>query len=137
MLAQGIGEKLSPAPPLPKCYIVIAKFGEKSSTGSLYARYDKCGAKNRPDTAAMLAALLSGSLAAVGASLCNVFEELVPQSQLLKREMLNCGAFGASLSGSGPAVFGIFDSEKSAENCVKTIGASAYLCVPAASVTRQ
>lgn len=136
MLAQGIGDILSPAPVLPACYIVIAKTGEKSSTGKLYAQYDKSGAKNRPDTNAMIAALISGSPSAVGANLCNVFEELVPQSHCLKRKMLDCGALGASLSGSGPAVFGIFDNAKTAEDCVKAIGAQVYLCTPAVSMTR-
>jgi 4-diphosphocytidyl-2-C-methyl-D-erythritol kinase len=130
MLACGIGEKLSPAPPLPDCRVVIAKAGEKSSTGGLYALYDKSCAKKRPDTRAMLGALTSGSLAAVGAGLCNAFEELVPQSLLIKRKMLGCGALGASLSGSGPAVFGIFDDERKAGECFNAIGVSAQICAP-------
>lgn len=131
MLVRGIGEIISPAPTLPDCFLVIAKTGEKSSTGSLYAQYDENGAKKRPDNKAMKSALESGDIKAVAAELCNVFEELVPQSSNLKSKMLEYGALGASLSGSGPAVFGIFDSEKKAADCVKAIGEAAHLCRPA------
>jgi 4-diphosphocytidyl-2-C-methyl-D-erythritol kinase len=131
MLARGIGEILVPAPPMPDCDIVVAKLGEKSSTGSLYARFDKYGAKKRPDTQAMNAALLSANPDAVAARLCNAFEELVPQSEALKRIMLDCGALGASLSGSGPSVFGIFNNREKAEECERAIGAAAHLCAAA------
>lgn len=131
MLARGIGEKLEPVPCLPDCFIVTAKNGEKSSTGALYALYDKKGVSYKPDTGAMKAALLSGSLETVGRGLCNVFEELVPQSTALKRTMFEHGALGAALSGSGPSVFGIFRDAAAAENCAKDIGSAAFLCTPA------
>lgn len=133
MLVRGIGEVMSPLPPLPDCYLVIAKTGEKSSTASLYAQYDKSGAKVRPDNGAMRAAIESGNIKTVAAGLCNVFEELVPQSRPLKAKMLECGALGASLSGSGPSVFGIFESEKKAADCAKAIGEAAKVCRPAAA----
>lgn len=133
MLVSGIGEALSPAPKLPDCILVITKKGEKASTGSLYAKYDSCGAKSRPDNRAMLAALGARDLKSVAAGLCNVFEELVPQSRELKDKMLECGALGASLSGSGPCVFGIFDSLEKAEGCARKIGAPAFVCRPAAA----
>ncbi len=131
MLAKGIGERLIPEQMLPECHIVIAKTGQKSSTGELYASYDRFGAKNRPDTKKMLEALQKGKLTDVCGSLCNVFEKLMPQSAGLKRKMLQFGALGSSLSGSGPSVFGIFPDEKSAYNCIKALGQEAFMCRPA------
>ena len=130
MLVRGIGEKLTAASPLCSCCIVIAKQGEKSSTGSLYSQYDLCGAKKRPDLTAMLDALEAESLKAVGENLCNVFEELAPQSNILKSQMLGYGALGASLSGSGPSVFGIFSSKTEADGCAGLIGGNVYVCAP-------
>ena len=131
--AQGIGELLTQAQPIAGCFFVIVKAGEKTSTGSLYAQYDKQRAHMRPDTNAVLSALRQGCLPQVCAGLCNVFEQLVPQSLPLERIMRDCGALGASLSGSGPAVFGIFSDEASARVCKERIGGTAYLCVPCQS----
>jgi 4-diphosphocytidyl-2-C-methyl-D-erythritol kinase len=131
MLAQGVGERLTPKPSLPQCRILISKSGEKSSTGGLYARYDRCGAESRPNTRKMLAALKKGNLEEVCYNLCNVFEKIVPESAEIKKQMLESGALGASLSGSGPSVFGIFADEKSACACLKALDNGALLCSPA------
>lgn len=131
-LAMGIGEEITNLPPMPDCYIVIAKEGEKNSTGDLYAKYDIFGVKKHPDTPKMLSALKSRNLQNICAELCNVFEELSPQSQTSKRKMLEHGTIGACLSGSGPSVFGIFSDEKSAELCAKAINGT--VCKPAQNV---
>jgi len=131
MLAQGIGERLLPEPLLPQCRIVIAKAGEKSSTGGIYAQYDRCGALNRPNTRKMLSALQKGTLEDVCDNLCNVFEKLVPQIAEAKNKMLEFGALGVSLSGSGPSVFGIFAEEKLACACLEALEHGALLCSPA------
>lgn len=131
-LAKGIGEELTNLPPMPDCYIVIAKEGEKTSTGDLYAKYDNLGVKKHPDTPKMLLALKNGNPQNICAELCNVFEELSQQSQTLKRKMLEHGAVGACLSGSGPSVFGIFSDEKSAELCAKAINGT--VCKPVQNV---
>ena len=62
----------------------------------------------------MQAALLSGSLEEIGKSLGNVFEEAVlpehPELNYIKSILMTYGAYGAQMTGSGSAVFGIFDS---------------------------
>jgi 4-diphosphocytidyl-2-C-methyl-D-erythritol kinase len=129
-VCRGIGEKIEPIACLPDCFIVIAKQGNKSSTGALYALFDKNGSSQKPDTEAMKAALLSADIEKAAAQLCNAFEELVPQSAALKHTMLKCGALGAALSGSGPSVFGIFKKRETAQKCVESIGGQSFVCVP-------
>ena len=62
----------------------------------------------------MQAALLSGDLETIGKALGNVFEEAVvlenPEINYVKSIMMTYGAYGAQMTGSGSAVFGIFDS---------------------------
>lgn len=132
MLAQGVGEHLSKLPALPDCFIVIVKSGEKTSTGRLYSEYDKIGEKTSRDVRPMLVALGSESVEAVGARLFNAFEKVVPQSGAAKQQMLDYGALGAALSGSGPAVFGIFSDVVAAASCAQRIGKAAHVCKPSA-----
>lgn len=132
-LAEGIGEKLSELTKMPDCTIVIAKKGEKSSTGALYAQFDKFGAQKRPRTESMISALEAGNVLKIGENLCNVFEGLIPKSEELKKLMLQSGAVGSALSGSGPTVFGVFDNAEKAESCRRLIGSTAKICSPAKS----
>lgn len=133
LLARGIGEKLSEVPPLPDCCIVVVKKGEKASTGSLYAQFDEHGARKRPDNVAMLKALEAKDIKEIGRCLCNVFEELVPESYATKQLMLEYGAVGSALSGSGPSVFGIFEDIEKAKNCHKNFDQFSKICSPARS----
>ena len=65
----------------------------------------------------------------------NVFEDVASKESLeLKKIIADCGADVTMLSGSGPAVFGLFCEEKVAEECCKKLcdmGVSAYLCLMA------
>ena len=49
----------------------------------------------------------------------NVFEEVClpdyPIIDDIKKHFKNCGAFFSMMSGSGPTVFGLFDSRKAAQ----------------------
>lgn len=130
MIARGIGEKLSAVPPMPDCGIVIAKTGKKPSTGELYAQFDGISPKKHPDSGKMLSALKSKSLKDVSSNLCNVFEEVSAQCLGLKEKMIENGAIGAALSGSGPSVFGIFESESGALNCAENLNAKTFVCKP-------
>ena len=70
-------------------------------------------------------------------ALFNIFETVVecerPAVTELKRIMLDCGAAGAMMSGSGTSVFGIFANEetaKSAREALIACGADAHVCYP-------
>ena len=138
MLASGIGEKLAPLPMLPDCFIVIAKPRESVSTAAAYAAFDRLGDVARPCTRQVCDAIECGSITDVAGGLCNVFEAVtrLPVISLIKDEMRGFGALGACMSGSGSAVFGLFDDPSKAEMCVNGLCCKyqgAFLCHPVRS----
>ncbi len=115
-LAEGIGEKLSPLPSMPKCYILIAKPGISVSTKFVYENLHANDLKpeQHPDVDAMLDALHKGDLTLLASSMGNVLELVTipahPVLARIKECMLAEGAAGSLMSGSGPTVFGIFET---------------------------
>ena len=119
-LAQGRGEQVTPLPALPGCWTVLAKPEFSVSTPELFARLDGQRLRCHPDTAGMIAALETKDLQGVARRLFNIFEQVLPERKRgkveeLKQLLLHCGALGASMSGTGPTVFGLFDDEGTAQ----------------------
>ena len=73
-LAQGIGERLTPLPPLPPCHILIAKPYISVSTKYVYQHLDANGIELHPDIGGMVQALRDGSLNGVLERMGNVLE---------------------------------------------------------------
>lgn len=120
-LAEGKGERLTVLPPLPQCYIVVCKPAFSVSTPELFGCIDCRKIRCRPDTDGIIAALNAKDLAGVARRLYNVFEDVLPERRgaeiaEIKNVMVSGGAMGAAMSGTGPTVFGIFDSEADARN---------------------
>ncbi len=137
MLATGIGEILTPAPPLKDCAIVLAKPRTSASTKQIFAKLKEVGIQNRPDTPAVLKALETGDLKLLGTATGNVLEAatipLCPKIALLKEKLTEAGAVAAMMSGSGSGVFGIFETEEKARKAVRLlrkITRSVYLTHP-------
>lgn len=119
-LAEGRGEVLTPLPPLPKCWVVLCKPEFSISTPALFAKIDSVKLRCRPDTQGAVAALEAGDLAGVARRMYNVFEDALPERQQarvkdIKNLLIQCGALGASMSGTGPTAFGLFDGEEKAQ----------------------
>lgn len=118
MLAEGIGEALTPLPPMPDCWAVLCKPGFSVSTAAVYAQMNGGDLPERPDTAGVLRALQAGDYAGVCHRLCNVMEAVTAAGHAeigqIKDVLLACGADGAAMSGSGPTTFGLFRSEDKA-----------------------
>lgn len=112
MLARGIGEILSPLVPMPDCTLLLVKPDFSVSTPHVFSELDRMGVTRRPDTAAMASALACGELPDISHNLFNVMEYVTaaehPEIVEIKRRLLELGALGAAMSGSGPTVFGIF-----------------------------
>ena len=127
VLAEGIGEILSPLPPMPKCYILIAKPGINVSTKVVYEKLDSKPIDNHPDIDAIIEGLEENDIYKVAASLGNVLEAVTiedyPVIEEIKDAMKKAGALNAMMSGSGPTVFGIFDDKKVAKAAKETIKA--------------
>ena len=118
-LAEGIGEILTPLPPVPQGYILVGKPGVNVSTKFVYGRLDAANLKEHPDIDGMIAALESRDLRQVADKLGNVLETVtVPEYPVIdeiKKNMVRWGALNALMSGSGPTVFGLFDDREKAE----------------------
>ena len=118
-LAEGIGEILTPLPPVPQGYVLVGKPGVNVSTKFVYGRLDAANLKEHPDIDGMVAALGQKDLRQVADKLGNVLETVtVPEYPVIdeiKKSMVRWGALNALMSGSGPTVFGLFDDREKAE----------------------
>lgn len=124
-LATGRGERLTPLPRLADGWVVMVKPPEGFSTPAMYRRLDELPPQP-PQPDGMTAALDAGELRAVAAALCNSLERAVPLDSAVWviREALQAqGALAAMLSGSGSAVFGLFDREDAARAAAEVLRA--------------
>lgn len=135
-LVTGIGEIVTPIKSLPECSIVVAKPSVGVDTGSAFAKYDEIEASiAHRGVHEMLHALPKGDLKRISKELFNVFEQVVKVQDVpsLKSVMLENDAMGALMTGSGSAVFGLFEYHRQASNCVKAIcemGMECHICSP-------
>ena len=129
-LAEGIGEKLSVLPLMPKCTILIAKPGISVSTKFVYENLHANDLKpeQHPDVDSMIEAMRQKDLGLLCSRMGNVLETVTipayPVINEIKRTMMDNGAIGSMMSGSGPTVFGIFDSPVAAKQAVKAVRAA-------------
>lgn len=118
VLGEGRGDKLSPLPPLPDCAVVICMPDFASSTPELFARIDSRVSRCRPDTDGLIAAISAKDLTGVSRRMYNVFEDVLgrraDEVREIKNRLMDAGAVGAVMSGTGSAVFGLFEDEKNA-----------------------
>ncbi len=114
VLAEGRGERLTKLPDAPEMFFVVCKPALSFSTPELYQKLDTITIAKRPNTNLMRSALQRACYEDIGKELCNVFEEAVlpehPELNYIKSIMMTYGAYGAQMTGSGSAVFGLFDS---------------------------
>lgn len=133
----GIGEQVEPITPLPaETCILLCKPPAGVSTPRAYAQLDQNGYSRSPATPRMLAALENGDLRQIGRCLSNPFDEAMKLMQVrqIRKAMLSAGACGAMMSGSGSAVYGLFEKEENARCCMMLLEerGQCFLCRPAA-----
>ena len=118
-LAEGRGERLCDLAPFPNCSFVIAKPKFSVSTPELFSKLDLITLKFHPDTQGIVSSIENGNLKGVCQRMYNVFETVLPPKpndvQIIKHSLLDCGALGAVMTGTGSAVFGVFDDKAKAE----------------------
>lgn len=129
----GIGEIMDPCGELPDCHILIAiKSGNKISTKEAYEKIDAFSDR-QPRHNNMTELLGTKDLARLSQELYNVFSKITPATDTTVKSMLKYGAVGALMSGSGPSVFGLFDTLQKAEQAyafLRNNDHSAFLCKP-------
>ena len=117
-LGEGVGKLLTPLPAPPAHLLAVAKPLRSADTGKIYHAFDEARRESTHSVEPVISALRSGSLpafaSAVGNDLTPVTAGFVPEVGALERTLLASGALGASMSGSGTAVYGIFDNVQTA-----------------------
>ncbi len=125
VLAQGIGEILTPLPRCPKCYVLLAKPPVNVSTKLVYERLDSSEEYEHPDIDGILKGLEEKSIKKIASSMGNVLEHVTmkeyPVIAELKKVMRTEGALNAMMSGSGPTVFGLFEERGRAKEAADRI----------------
>lgn len=133
-LARGRGEMLTPLPPPDPFWVLLVNPGFETSTAWAYQNLN-LGLTKKGDCTT-IAGLRIGSIAA---SLHNDLETVTaaahPAIAEMREALLDAGALGARMSGSGPTVFGIFDKESACRTAADRLAGRGWLLFPAPSLT--
>ncbi len=131
-LSEGIGEILSPLPAAPDCYVLIAKPGFHVSTKFVYSNLKLDEQTDHPDIDHMIECIQENNLRDLCDSMANILETVTipehPEIADIKKTMLEQGALGSLMSGSGPTVFGIFDDPNKAKAAKEKCKKLPYRC---------
>lgn len=116
-LAEGIGEVLTPLDGVPTVWLAVVNPNVHVSTAWVYQNLQLTSGRGEVkiprfyENVVDLCSVLANDLEAVTIPRHPVIGEI-------KDELLECGARGALMSGSGPTVFGLFDDERGARAAV-------------------
>ena len=139
-LATGRGEKLEALPPLPDCAFVVCKPEFSISTPELFRKLDQMPLRRHPDTAGLTAAIREGQLGQVCRRMYNVFEDVDDRRMRtvadIKSRLLDAGALGAVMTGTGSAVFGVFAPGQALEGVCAPLRREYGFCESAVCVGR-
>lgn len=124
-VGRGRGELLTPLPRSPGFWVVLANPGFPVSTAEVYASLDLARVRRHPDLGAMLRALESCDAREVASCLGNVLEEVTlaryPILRGIKERMLEAGALGTLMCGSGPTIFALAADEGQARRVAAAV----------------
>lgn len=134
VLCRGIGEEMTEISYNCDYSVVIARAGEGVSTPKAYGALDeKYGdelAKPFGNVEKIISALDGGDSAAVAEEMLNTFETVVLPYHKEAREAVeylnSADSLGAMMSGSGPAVFALFDSDAKAQSAADSLIEKGY-----------
>lgn len=118
-LCKGIGEEISPAEPVKDCAFLVVMPDFTCPTGEAYRKYDSAPIAARNGFGGFAESLSDGSFAD---KMYNAFEVLYADERIedIKARLIEAGAMGAMLTGSGAAVFGVFSDETAAARAAKS-----------------
>jgi 4-diphosphocytidyl-2-C-methyl-D-erythritol kinase len=127
VLAEGVGEICTTLPPHPSCYVLLAKLPVSVSTASVFGAWAESCTAERDDNRieAFLEAVKNQNLKEISNNFYNallpVTAAMHPDIDALIETLRRTGALGASMSGSGPTVFGYFQSKDAASAAMKAV----------------
>lgn len=126
-MACGRGEQLSALPAMPMTHVLLIKPNFGVSTTWAYQALDAFDTQKiaHPDNDAFATALKKRDLTSIAALMANSLEAPVIEAYApiaaLKSQLLENGAIGAMMSGSGSCVFGLFADEESIKKAARDL----------------
>lgn len=125
VLAEGIGEILTPLPGCPGCYVLLAKPPVNVSTKLVYERLDSIKDYEHPDIDGIIKGLKKRDIRQAASCMGNVLELVTakeyPVIEEIKKVIMAGGALNAMMSGSGPTVFGLYEDRGMAKKTADRI----------------
>ena len=119
----GVGADVEPIEPMPQCWLVVCKPPTGMSTPRAYSLLDQYPLSSTQATPRMLEAMAAGNLNRIVKGLANRFDETIRMAPVraLKRAMMDAGALGSMMTGSGSSVYGIFETEQRAREAMEQL----------------
>lgn len=137
-VCEGIGDRIKRLKPLSGVKLVCAIDSSSVSTPVAFAYLDEKYGTSAPPSSNInniIDAIQDGNIHSVSSLLYNKFESIILEKndniQKIKNIMLNSGAIGTLMSGSGPSVFGIFLDDFTQNNAYRELqncSINAFLC---------
>lgn len=121
-LAENIGEELTDIEGLHSdTFILVCKPNIFVSTKDVYEEIDSKQIEKRPDNNLLIELLKNNDVNLLAKNMYNVLEEVTKNKYPIIGEiedtMLEQGALGSMMSGSGPTVFGLYKNKNDANRC--------------------
>lgn len=119
-IAEGIGEVLTPITSLIGVTMVLVKPSFSVSTANVFSSYENDKNENKPDINTLKKCIEKSDINGISNNLYNDLERVTAEKFSIIKEikdmLMKNGAIGCLMSGSGPSVYGIFDTDNKAEN---------------------
>jgi len=124
-IAEGVGEVLTPLPPPPKCYVVLACPPIHVSTKEIFELLEQKHFSNKSNLNHFITAYKSQDINQITQHFENTFTQITsilhPQIKALIIDLKNQGANASAMTGTGSTVFAYFDNKTTAENACKAL----------------
>ena len=124
-LCEGRGERMKPYELPPMHFVIAVPDEEKMATPEAYRLLDEAFENYENENGALHETLFAFFAEDAVDGMYNVFESVVlprcPKASALRSRLISLGAKGALMSGSGTAVFGVFESEEAARYAAEAI----------------
>lgn len=124
-LCEGVGEKITKLSSFKNHILIVVKPPFGVSTKEVYKNLDISKINKHPDTELLIKSMEEENLFRVSKNMKNVLENVTLRKHTIikniKKELIDMGAMGALMSGSGPTVFAFFEDILKAQICYDKI----------------
>lgn len=132
-MGRGVGEVLTPLPPLDETYILLATPGIEIRSSWAFQHLHFALTKRSADDIILRGCLENGDRRGVAENMYNCLEVPVflkfPDIEALKCKLAGClGSYGALMSGSGATVFSIMQDAASAHEAASELSGRVAFC---------